>query len=136
LQKDWARYEYKPLVGTYAHKTKVESVKVYEPLTQYLLKENALFLCHDGLHAIASQRYASIDQWFVNWGPIGQTNFGSIDLTSEDSRLKSARNIVVCDKDKVAVEEISITYKMKAIYFDEVKNGDTYRSLAILTKVK
>ena len=136
LQKDWARYEYKPLVGTYAYKTKVESVKVYEPLTQYLLKENALFLCHDGLHAIASQRYAAIDQWFVDWGPINQTKFGSIDLTSEDPRLKSARNIVVCDKDKVAVEEISITYKVKIIYFDEVKNGDAYRSLAILTKVK
>lgn len=136
LQKDWARYEYKPLVGTYAYKTKVESVKVYEPLTQYLLKENALFLCHDGLHAIASQRYAAIDQWFVDWGPISQTKFSSIDLTSENPRLKSARNIVVCDKDKVAVEEISITYKMKIIYFDEVKNGNTYRSLAILTKVK
>lgn len=136
LQKDWDRYEYKPLVGTYAYKTKVESVKVYEPLTQYLLKENALFLCHDGLHAIASQRYAAIDQWFVDWGPINRTKFGSIDLTSEDPRLKSARNIVVCDKDKVAVEEISITYKLKIIYFDEVKNGDTYRSLAILTKVK
>lgn len=136
LQKDWARYEYKPLVGTYAYKTKVESVKVYEPLTQYLLKENALFLCHDGLHAIASQRYAAIDQWFVDWGPTKQTNFGFINLTNEDPRLKLTRNIVVCDKDKVAVEKISETVKMKIIYFDEVKNGDTYRSLAILTKVK
>ena len=136
LQKDWARYDYKPLKGTYAYKTTVESVKVYEPLTRYLQKEKALFLCDDGLHAIASQRYAAIDQWFVDWGPISKTKFGSIDITMEDSRLMSARNIVVCDEDKVAVEEISITTKMKIIYFDEVKNGDTYRSLAILTKVK
>jgi len=128
LLQEWTPYTYEPLVGTFAKQERVESMKVYEPLTKFLKKNNALFLCENGIHAAAARRYAANDQWFVSWGPRS--------LADENTRLQAASNIVVCDEPKRTAEEISIKYGMQVIYFSEVKNSDTYTSLAIMSKAK
>jgi hypothetical protein len=128
IQRDWSVYSYQPLQGTYANKIKVESVKIYEPLTQFLHnnKKDIVFLCHDGLHAIADKSYDSIDKWFVNWGPIKKLE--------NSERLNIASYVVVCDQDATIIKNIADKYNMSIVQFDQVISGDTYRSLAILKK--
>jgi hypothetical protein len=126
LQRDWAPYSYLPLLGTYAQQQKVNTVEVYQPLSKFLQTNNAVFLCNDGLHAVAALKYSSVDQWFVRWGPA--------DINKEKIRLMSSKNIVVCDQVKSISDELAVKYNLKLTYFDEKLNGDTYRSLAILVK--
>ena len=126
LQRDWKEYTYEPLWGTFASTTKAKSVEVYKPLEIFLKKNNAIFLCHDGLHSSASGRYSSYDQWFVNWGPLQNHD--------ESKRLWNARNVVICDKDRKYTEKLASEYRYKILLFDEIADGDTYRSLAILAR--
>lgn len=125
-QRDWSSYTYKPLVGTFAFKKKADAVNVYKPLTEFLKKNNAVFLCDDGLHAVASGRYASIDEWFVDWGFLQNTD--------SETRLKSTNNIVVCDLERKELDQINEKYDLETILFTEDKFGDIYRSLAILSR--
>lgn len=125
FSKDWERYSYKPLQGTFAFASKARAADIYLPLTPYLNNRKAVFVCYDGVHSVASGKYSSVDEWFVYWGfdPEGQES---------KARLTKASSVVVCDKERIYSDDIAKTFNKKIVYFAETREGDIYRSLAIL----
>lgn len=119
------QFSYKPLKGTFGSASKVQGMTVYLPLTTYLQKRNAVFVCEDGIHSVASGRYSSVDSWFVNWG---------FDTASDESlvRLRNAESIIVCDKERAYADVMVLKFEKRIVYFAEKRVGETYRSLAIL----
>ena len=87
----WREYEYKPFRGTFAVPVKVKAVSVYRPLESLDYSKKTIFLCHDGIHVVASGTYQSADKFFVDWGPLPK----GID---EFKRESSTERIVICDK--------------------------------------
>ena len=125
--KPWKEYSYSPMKGTFASPQKARAVDIYKPLENLDYTKKTIFLCHDGIHSVAPGYFVSNDKFFVDWGPLFNNE-------KETSREIAAQRIVVCDRKLPEVMNIAKLSNKKLKLFQEVKNGDTYRSLGIIEK--
>lgn len=127
FNQDWTANDYKPLKFTFSPQSAKSATEVYLPLSEFLEGKKAIFLCKDGIHAIASGEYSSSDQWFVSWGP-------SADSETLKKRVQESDALIVCDETMSSVSELAAAFNLKIVSFNQNSELGSSRSLAILSR--
>jgi hypothetical protein len=68
INSDWKEYENLAFAGTYAGTEKVNSLKIYNKISEYTVEKKSSFDCPDGVYSVINRGYNAVDQWYVNWG--------------------------------------------------------------------
>jgi hypothetical protein len=68
INSAWKEYENLAFAGTYAGTEKVNSLKIYNKISEYTVEKKSSFDCPDGVYSVINRGYNAVDQWYVNWG--------------------------------------------------------------------
>lgn len=68
LSNNWKEFDNQAFAGTYASAQKVDSLKIYNRISDYTVEKNSSFDCPDGIYSVINRSYNAADQWYVNWG--------------------------------------------------------------------